>query len=175
MAKTRLKKKQELEILTEKIKNAKSMVFVNFDKLKVKEVDEFRKKCRTENVGYAVAKKTIMKLALKEAGLTDIDPKKLEKSLGTIFGNADEVAPARIATDFAKTHDAMATIGGILEGKFVGKEKVLELAKLPSKQELLGMLLGQINAPVTGFVNVLAGNLRNFVYAINAIKESKSN
>ncbi|MFA6322347.1 MAG: 50S ribosomal protein L10 [Candidatus Buchananbacteria bacterium] len=175
MAKTRSQKKDELQSLTEKVKSAKSMVFVNFDSLKVKDVEEFRKKCRAENVGYVVSKKTLMKLAFKEAGIADIDPKKFDKSVGTVLGLGDEVAPARIVAEFAKGHEAMATIGGVLEGKFVAREKVAELAKLPSKQQLLGMLLGQINAPVSGFVNVLAGNIRSLLYTFNAIKESKSN
>jgi large subunit ribosomal protein L10 len=175
MAKTRSQKESELNALTVKIKDAKSMVFVNFDSLKVKDVEAFRKKCRAENVGYVVAKKTLLKLAFKQAGISEFDPKKLDRSVGTIIGLADEVAPARIVSAFAKEHEAMATIGGILEGKFVGKDKVLELAKLPSKQELLAQLVGSLNAPVSGFVNVLAGNLRNFVYVLNAVKDAKSN
>lgn len=174
MAKTRLQKEKELNEFTQKIKDAKSVVFVNFDNLKVKEIEEFRKKCRAENVGYTVAKKTIMKLAFKDAGLDDIDPKSLEKSVGTLLGLNDEVAPARIVADFSKQYQAMSPVGGILEKKFVSKEKIVELSKLPSKQQLLGMLLGQINAPVSSFVGVLSGNLRNLVYVLNAVKDSKN-
>ncbi len=174
MAKTRLQKEKELNEFTQKLKDAKSVVFVNFDNLKVKEIEEFRKKCRAENVGYSVAKKTLMKLAFKEAGFEDADPKSFENSIGTLLGLSDEVAPARIVADFSKQYPAMVAVGGILEKRFVGKEKVIELSKLPSKQQLLGQLLGQINAPVSGFVNVLAGNLRNLVYVLNAVKDSKN-
>lgn len=174
MAKTRLQKEKELNEFTQKLKEAKSAVFVNFDNLKVKEIEEFRKKCRAENVGYTVAKKTIMKLAFKEAGFDDVDPKSFDKSVGTLLSATDEVTPARIVADFSKQYQSMATLGGILEKKFVSKEKVVELSKLPSKQQLLGMLLGQINAPVSGFVTALSGNLRNLVYVLNAVKDSKN-
>ena len=174
MPKTRLQKEKALTDFSAKLKEAKSTVFVNFENLKVKEIEELRKKCRQENVDYLVTKKTLMKVGLKEAGIADIDYKVFDKSVASVFGINDEVAPARIIQSFAKTHEALNAFGGILEGKFVGREKVLELAKLPSREELLAKVLGSIKAPVSGFVNVLAGNLRNFVYVLNAIKDSKN-
>jgi len=174
MAKTRQQKEKTLSDLVDKIKKSKSMVFVNFEKLKVKEAEGLRKDFRQENVEYLVAKKTLLKLAFKEAGLSDIDPKSFDKSVGTAFGLTDEVAPARVAVNFAKQHEALFAFGGILEGKFVNRDKILELAMLPSRDELLAKVVGSIKAPVSGFVNVLAGNLRGLVYVLNAIKESKN-
>lgn len=174
MAKTRVQKEKTLTDLASKVKKAKSMVFVNFDKLKVKEVEELRKKFREQDVDYMVAKKTLLKLAFKEAGIGDIDPKTFDKSVGTAFGNVDEVAPARVTQEFAKLHGDLFAFGGILDGKFVGRDKIIELAMLPSKEQLLAKVIGTINAPVTGFVNVLAGNLRSLVYVLNAIKDSKN-
>ena len=173
MAKTRQQKEQALKDLIDKLKKAKSLVFVNFSDLKVKEIEELRKNCRVENVGYLVAKKTLMKRAFKDAGL-DIDPKSFDKEVATVFGFEDEVAPARIIQEFAKEHEALVAFGGVLESKFVDQAKVVELSKLPSKDELLAKVVGSIKAPVSGFVNVLAGNLRNLVYVLNAVKESKN-
>lgn len=175
MAKTRVQKKQALADYQDGLKRAKSVVFVNFDKLKVKEIERLRRQCRAENVGYVVAKKTLMKLALHATGFETINPKAFDKSVATVFGFDDEVAPARIVQMFTKDHEALKTIGGILEGAYVEKERIVALAMLPSKQELLAKLVGSIQAPVSGFVNVLAGNLRGLLYALNAIKESKSN
>jgi len=175
MAKTRQQKEKTMVDLAQKIKASKSMVFVNFDKLKVKEVEELRKKYRQQNVDYMVAKKTLLKIAFKEAGISDIDPKTFDKSVGTAFGNVDEVAPARVTQEFAKLHGDLFAFGGILEGKFVGRDKIIELATLPSKEQLLGMVVGSIKAPVSGFVNVLGGSLRSLLYALNAVKDSKNN
>lgn len=173
MAKTRQQKEQNVKDLTEKLKKAKSLVFVNFDGLKVKEIEELRKNCRAENIDYLVTKKTLMKKAFKDAGLKDIDPKSFEKEVATVFSYEDEVAPARIIQDFAKEHEALVAFGGVLEGQFVEQNKIIELSKLPSKDELLAKVVGSIKAPVSGFVNVLSGNLRNLVYVLNAVKDSK--
>ena len=174
MAKTREQKEQVIKDLINKLKKAKSLVFVNFDGLKVKEVEQLRKNCRAENVEYFVTKKTLIKKAFKEAGLGEIDPNKFEKEVATVFGYEDEVAPARIVQTFAKEHEALKAFGGILEGQYVEGNKIVELSKLPSKNELLAKVVGSIKAPVSGFVNVLAGNLRHLLYALNAIKESKN-
>ena len=174
MPKTRQKKEEVVKDLTDKVKKAKSLVFVNFDGLKVKEVEELRQTFRKENIEYLVAKKTLMNIAFKEAGVKDFDAKSFTKEVGTVIGYDDEVAPARMVEKFSKDHDALKSVGGVLEGKFVAREKVVELSKLPSREELLAKVVGSINAPVSGFVNVLAGNLRNFVYVLNAIKNSKN-
>lgn len=172
MAKTRQQKEQTVKDLIEKLKKAKSLVFVNFDGLKVKEVEELRKNCRAENIEYLVTKKTLIKKAFKDVGL-DIDPKTFDKEAAIAFGYEDEVAPARIVQNFAKEHEALIAFGGVLENKFVPAEKVIELSKLPSKDELLAKVVGSIKAPVSGFVNVLSGNLRNLVYVLNAINDNK--
>lgn len=159
---------------TEKLKRSKGTVFANFDGLKVKEIEELRRKCRQQGIDYLVAKKTLMRLAFKEIGLSDVDPTTLEKGVTTVFGYNDEVAPAKIIGEFAKTHEFLKPVGGILENKFIDSAKVIELSRLPSKLELLAKVVGSIQAPVSGFVNVLSGNLRNLVYVLNALKNSKS-
>ena len=61
-----------------------------------------------------------------------------------------------------------------MEGQLVGADAIKQLATLPSREELLAKVVGSINAPVSGFVNVLSGNLRNLVYVLNSIKEAKA-
>ena len=173
MAKTKQQKEQIIKDLTDKLEKAKSLVFVNFDGLKVKEVEKLRKIFRSENIDYLVAKKTLMTKAFKVAGLIGVDPKSFEKEAAIAFGYDDEVAPARIIQNFAKDHEALKTFGGVLEGQLVSRDKIIELSKLPSRIELLAKVVGSIKAPVSGLVNVLAGNLRSLVYVLNSIKDSK--
>ena len=172
MAKTKEQKKQIVESFSDKLSQNKALVFANFKGLTVKDIEELRKKCRQENVDYMVAKKTLMNIAFKKAKL-DVDAKTLEGEVASVFGYDDETQPARIIEEFSKEHQALKNIGGILENKFVGAEEISELAKLPSKQELLAKVVGSVKAPISGFVNVLAGNMRGLVVALNAIKESK--
>jgi len=173
MAKTKAQKQEALESLKEKISQMKSAVFVNFSGIPVKEVDQLRNSCKDENVEYTVTKKTLLKKALTEKEFVGVEDKDFTGEVATVMGFEDEVAPARIISKFAKDHGNMAILGGVLEGLIIDSEKVNALAKLPSRDELIAKTVGSIAAPLSGMVNVLAGNLRNFVYALNAIKEKK--
>lgn len=170
MPKTRQEKQDVVEKLTEALRKMRSVVFTNYEGLTVPQIEKLRRLLEEEGVHYTVAKKTLLKIALEQAGLK-IDPKNILGNFATVMSFGDEVAPARILAKFAKENEALKVTAGILEGKLIDAAMVLALAKLPSKQELLGKLVGTLNAPISGFVNVLAGNLRNFIYVLNAIKE----
>ena len=175
MPKTKGQKKQILDSLTEKINQSKSIVFTNFDGLKVSENEALRKKLKEEDSEYYVAKKTLINIAFQNSNLDDIDIKKLEGKVATVFSYVDEVASAKIIDNFKKElgEEKINFLGGILENKFLSKEEVEFLAKLPSKQELQAKLVGTMNAPISGFVNVLAGNMRSLVCVLKAIEEKK--
>ncbi len=174
MPKTKQQKRVIVESLGEDIKKAKAVVFANFQGLTVAQSEDLRKKCRKEGVEVMVAKKTLLRKVCEEFGLSDINPKTFEGGVATFTSSGDEVAPAKIVADFAKTNDKVTIYGGILENKFIASDFVKNLASLPSKQELLGKLVATINAPVSGFVNVLVGNLRGLVSVLNNIKNAKA-
>lgn len=173
MAKTRQQKEVSIKQLTDVLKTAKSAVFASVDGLKISDTDELRKNCRAQKVNYIISKKTLLKRALKDAGI-EIDDETLTGGVALIAGQEDEVAPAQIAAQFAKKREIMKFLGGILEGKAIDVNMVTALAALPSKQALLAQLVGTLNAPVSGFVNVLAGNLRGLVNVLNNIKDSSA-
>ncbi len=173
MAKTRQEKEIHVQELTDQLKEAKSAVFANFQGLTVQETEELRGKCREQGVQCVASKKTLVKRALGNLDM-DVDTKPFEGGVATFIGTGDEVAPAQVVANFAKDHEVVEIFGGTLEGKFIDSAMVKQLSALPSKQELLAKLVGTINNPVTGFVNVLAGNLRGLVGVLNAIKETKS-
>ncbi|NCN07507.1 50S ribosomal protein L10 [Candidatus Falkowbacteria bacterium] len=174
MAKTKSQKKEILGGLQEKMDAMKSAVFVNFSGIPVKEINILRNTCKDENVGYVVAKKTLLKKILTEKGFSDVENSDFSGEVATVIGFEDEIAPAKLVSTFAKGHEKMKILGGVLEGALIGEDKIKALAVLPSKPELLAKAVGSIAAPLSGFVNVLSGNLRNFVYALNAISEKKS-
>lgn len=174
MPKNKEQKRDILNGLKDRIGRAKSVVFAQYDALTVKENEELRKELKKENSEYLVAKKTLMDIAFKDSGIENLDPKAMEGKVAAIFGYEDEVAPAKIVDNFKKNHEDKITFaGGILENKYLSAAEVDALAKLPSKQELYAKIVGSINAPVSGFVNALAGNLRNLVYVLKAIEEKK--
>lgn len=174
MAKTKLQKQEILRDLEAKINNSKSIVFTEFKSLGVKQNEELRNKLKAEKSEYLVTKKTLLDIALKGKSLEGFDPKSIEGQLSVVFGYEDEVAPAKIVDEFKKDNpDNIEFVGGILENKFIDASGVAALAKLPSKDELYAKVVGSLNAPVSGFVNVLAGNLRGLVNTLSAIKDQK--
>jgi len=174
MSKTKLQKQDIIQNITDKISQSKSLVFVKFDKLGVGENEELRNELRKEGGEYLATKKTLLNISLKNNNLEEIDTKSFEGQVATIFGYEDEVVPAKVVEKFiAKNKEKMEFIGGVLENKFIKSEQVVTLAKLPSKQELYAKLVGSMNAPVSGFVNALAGNLRGLVGVLKAIEEKK--
>lgn len=173
MAKTKAQKEAAALALAENLKSAKAAVFANFQGLTVPETEELRAQCRENNIVLTASKKTLLKRALSDVGL-DVDTKAFEGGVAAAFGTDDEVAPAQVIAKFAKDHEIVTIFGGVLEGKYIDAAKVTELSKLPSKEELYAKLVGSLNSPVSGFVNVLAGNLRGLVGVLNAIKEQKA-
>ena len=174
MPKTKEQKKEILRDLAEKLKKAKSVVFAKFDGLGVKENEDLRNKLREEGGEYYVAKKTLMDLAFKDSQIKDLNIRNFEGKVAAIFGYEDEVAPARVIGEFKKgTPDKISFIGGILENEFISPETVETLSALPGKQELYAKMVGSMKAPISGFVNVLSGNLRGLVCVLNAIKDKK--
>jgi len=174
MAKSRKQKELTLKDLVDQLVRSKSVVFADFKGLTVKDASDLRRKAKKENVGVLVAKKTLMRLAFQLAGITDVDPVAIKGSLVMITGFDDEVAPAKLAAEFAKDHEQLKIVAGVFEKKLVDTASVNALAKLPSKQELLARLVGTLNAPMSGMVNVLAGNLRGLVNVLNAVKDQKA-
>ena len=173
MAVTRQEKEEIVSRLKELFGSAKSIVFTNFSGLTVKQATELRNICRTQQVSYVVAKKSLMKLACQECGIT-ADPKMLDGQVAAVIGLNDEVAPAMILADYAKAHKVLKFVGGVLEGKFLSAQEVTNLSKLPTKEVLIAKVVGSIASPLSGLVNTLSGNIRGFVRVLSQIKESKS-
>lgn len=162
-----------MKALIDGIKSAKTTVFANFQGVKVKDAEKLRRECRTQNIGVLATKKTLLRRALEEAGVSGIDPKLFSGGVAVYMGG-DEVSAPKAVSNFAKTNELAVIFGGVFEGKFVDASQIKALSALPGKHELLGQLVGTLNAPVSGFVNVLAGNLRSLVSVLNNIKEAKA-
>lgn len=166
-------KKEIVKDLAEKIKSSKAVVFTDFKGLKVKDLTKLKKELREAGVSFAVFKKTLISIALKVAKI-DLDAKEMEGQIAVSVSSEDEVVAARIIEKFAKTRENLKVTGGILGTKAMSIEEVKALAKLPSKEELLAKLVGTLNAPISGFANVLAGNLRGLVQILKGISEAKN-
>ncbi|HBA36389.1 TPA: 50S ribosomal protein L10 [Candidatus Falkowbacteria bacterium] len=175
MPKNKIQKGEIIRDFNEKVKKAKSLIFAGFNALGVKDNENLRAQLRQENSEYYVAKKTLMNRALQENNL-DIKVRDFAGQVAAIFSYEDEVASAKIIGNFRKDKEKTEKIvflGGVLEGKLLSKDEVEALSKLPSKSELYAQVVGSLNAPISGFVNVLAGSLRQLVYVLKAIEAKK--
>lgn len=158
--------------LKDLLSSSKGAVLVDYCGLTVAEDTELRSKMREAGVKYMVAKNTFIRIAAKEAGIEGLDAY-LEHNTAVAFSPEDPVAPAKILNDFSKDHKALEIKAGILDGKVIALDEVKALAELPSREELLAKLVGSMQAPISGLVNVLQGTIRNFVYTLEAVRQKK--
>lgn len=172
MPKSKQQKQEIVDVLAEKLGRMKSVVFTSVSGYTMSDADAIRQKGQVEGVDFLVTKKTLLQRALEKNNLT-LSNELTDGSILTAISYQDEVAPAKIIKEFSKGREGFKMVAGILEGKLVDGASVKLLADLPSKKELLAKLVGSLNAPASGFVNVLAGNLRGLVCVLSAIQESK--
>jgi large subunit ribosomal protein L10 len=164
-------KNKIIEELKEKVSRQKASVFVDLAGLKVKDISNLRKRFKAVGSELKVAKKTLMNFVFKTVNLP-IETKKLPGEIAIGFGYQDEISAAKTLWQFSQENPNLnlKILGGILENQFVPTERVIELAKLPTKEQLLGRLVGSISSPMSGMLNVLQGNIRNFVSVLSRIK-----
>ena len=167
------KKKQQVAELAESLKGACIGVIVDYKGISVSDDTKLRKELREAGCEYKVVKNTLLKLALKEAGIEGLE-NVLEGTTAIAVSKEDYVAGAKILCGFAdKSKDIFNVKAGFVDGNVVDAKGVKELAELPPKEVLVAKALGGLNAPITGFVTVLNGTMKGLVVALNAIAEKK--
>lgn len=169
MALTKAQKQKILEDLKEKIARQKAMILVGISGLKVKDISDLRKKIKAVDGNLKVAKKTLIEKAFKESNLI-FDKNKYKEEVALVFGFKDEISPAKTVYQFGLRNEKLKILAGFFEGKFKEGREIIALAQLPGREELLVRLVGSISAPITGFVNVLQGNIKGLIYVLKQIK-----
>ena len=140
------KKEEIMKSLEKAIKESLSVVFVNFHGMKVSDETVLRKELRDQGVDYRVSRKTLLKRVLTKKAEGEIP---LLSGEVAIAYSKDEVASPREIFNFQKTHKGILNIlGGIFEGKFVGKERMMEIATIPSREVLLSKIAFLLKSPM---------------------------
>lgn len=172
-AKVLEQKKTTVAELIEKIQNASAGVIVDYKGINVENDTQLRRQLREAGVEYAVVKNTLLRFAFEATGYSALDSQL--KGSTAIAISSDPVAAAKILAEYStKTKEAFKIKGGFVDGKVIDAAGVKALATLPSREVLIATVLGTLNAPITGFVNVLNGNIRGLAAAIKAIADKKS-
>ena len=149
-------KKQVVADIIEKFKNAESMVVCSFNGLTVEQVTELRKQCRENDVHYCVLKNRLVARALKELNIEGVDSL-LEGPNAFIFGTKDVTAAPKIISGFIDKNKltSLEIKGGLTGTEFTDVAGIKALAATPSRDELLGTLVGCLVSPVSALVSVL--------------------
>ena len=173
MALSKDKKHQVVDEVSQLLDNSKITVMTAYKGTPVKAMQELRRQVRDNGTVIKVVKNRLVKKALSSSDkFKDIDASSLEGMLLYAFNSTDEVAPAQTIANFAKTQPTLEFVGAFTaDGQLIGTDDVKALASLPSKEQLRGMLVGTIAAPLSGFVNVMSGNLRGFLNVLSAKAE----
>ncbi len=176
MAITREAKEKAVAQLSDELGRIKLAVMTDYRGLSVPEIEELRATLRSEGMTYRVSKNTLLRLAAKSnPAMGEIDPATFSGPMALAMGFDDEVAPARVIFQYAKAHEALEIVGAITsDGTLLTPDQVKALATLPTREQLLGQVVGTIAAPLTGFVGVMAGNVRSIINVLNALSEVKS-
>ena len=153
MAKVELKQ-PIVQAIADDIKDAQSVVLVDYRGLTVAQDTELRKQLREAGVIYKVCKNTMMKRAFEGTEFAGLE-EYLEGPSALVVSKDDATAPARIICKFAKTAEALEVKAGVVEGNVYDAAGINELSKVPSREELLSKLLGSLQSPITNLARVL--------------------
>jgi len=177
MAVSRKQKEDVVATLTQDLGEAGSVILTDFTGVNVETMTELRSQMRENNVSFTIVKNTLLRRVF-----SDIEVKDDEGIYAMMEGptalaySADEVLPIKIIKKFAKDHKGLPRVkGGFVAGETYEAGKLMRLADIPSRDELIAKFMGSARSPLQGFVSVSSGIIKKFFYAVNAIRESKEN
>lgn len=170
---TKVQKTEILNKLVEQMKQAKAVVFADYQGMSVKEVKAMRVQMREKGVFFQVAKKTLLNLAAKEIGYGEIPAAVLEGPVGAALSMEDELSAAKIIFKASKKNKNLKLRGALFGGRILSIAETKQLAELPGFEELMGKFVYLIKYPIQGFHGVLNNTIAGFVRALNAIKEQQ--
>lgn len=168
-------KERQVAWLREQFQTAKALFLTDFQKLTVSEMNLLRSELRDRGVAFKVLKNTLVRRAYQDTDVATIGSDVVGPRAAAWTSSEENVpAMAKVLVDFTKTHPNLVLVRGVLKGKVVDPLEMDTLSKLPSREELLGRVLGTMMAPVSAFVNTLAAVPRSFLNVLKAIEEQKN-
>ncbi|NLO19990.1 MAG: 50S ribosomal protein L10 [Ignavibacteria bacterium] len=172
---TKDKKKEIVAKLVEKFKDADAFYFIDFQKMTVKEISQFRRSLRASESDIYVAKNTLIDLALKEIGKSDkIQSEILKGQTAVIFASKEVLAPAKLIKEqFDKLAKPIFKAASI-EGEYFDSTMLKQLASLPSKAENIASILGSLDAPISGIIGSINAVMRDLASLIEEVAKQKA-
>ena len=159
--KSKTKKAEELGLLKDKLPKFEIIVFTSFSKtgekgLSVAQMTELKRLLRSLGSEYFVTKKTLIDLATKDKNYDGLDVYGMDGSVGLVLGGSDYYGVAKSVYNFSKKNPALHFWGALVDGKFIDTDAFLEIAKMPSREVLIGRLVGMLTYPIRGLAVALS-------------------
>lgn len=173
MPKTKQQKQHILQELVDHIAKQTSITFVDYKGVTVHSLSTLRSELKKLSAQLVVAKKTLLAKALTEKGI-DINTASMEGQVAAIFAYADSVGVVKAAAAAMRTNEHLKFIAGYFEKQIQTKEQMEAIATLPPKDELLARFVGSIASPLSGFMNVLQGNIKGLAVVLQAIAQKNT-
>jgi large subunit ribosomal protein L10 len=170
----REEKEQIVAEVSETVRKAHGMFFTDFTGLTVEQATELRREFHKAGVDYRVVKNTLIQTALKQVTGYDGVYDRLAGPTGVAFAYEDPVVPARIIQKFAEKHKRLSLKVCVLERQVFEGSRLAELAKLPSRKEVMAAILGSVQAPLAGVPTVLNALMRDIVSIVDEISQKKA-
>lgn len=164
------KNQKMVEVLKDKIAQAKSLAIVDYSGTSANDQVKFRQAVADAGGEVLVTKNTLIDIAIGKGKLSQ----SLEGMNAVVFSNQDEVAAIKALFAFQKDSEKLTIKEGFMDDAVLSPAQVETLSKLPGKNELIAMLIRTLQAPATGMVNVLKANQRDLVYALKAIADKQA-
>lgn len=169
MAKTKEQKAKIVEKLKQNLQEQKGVVFINYAGMRVKELFALRNKIKQQNDRIQAAKKNLIKLAFSQEKLP-LQEEILNGEIALVFSLEDEIKTAKAIYQSGKDNQKPEILGAFFENEFLEARKVIELAKLPSKQELYGRLVSDLNNPISKLVYTFQANIKGLLRVLALAK-----
>lgn len=168
----RPEKVAEVQAISDRLRQAKSLVLVDYTGLSVEKLTAFRSLCRSKGVECRVVKNRLAMIAAGDAGL-EVLQDHLKGPTALVLGPASQVEPAKVAVDFGKDNERLRIKGGLVEGEYLTPARVVALSRTPSREELLAKMMGSINSPATGLAMCVSGVAAALARALDAVAKQK--
>lgn len=173
MAKNRTQKSELLVKYVDMLKNNPGYLLVDTSGLDTLSITKFKMELEETGATYEVVKNSVFKIALQEAN-QPVETQNFDGQTAVIIYSADPTAPAKLIKKVQTDTEKLSAKLGTINGEYISAERVMQLADIPSREVLLAQLLGSLNAPLSGVMNAMTGNLRGFTMVLKQLSEKEA-
>jgi len=171
---TRIKKREIVAELTEKLKDATGIYLINYESMSVEETNKFRNELREKDVYYKVAKNTLLKKALENAEGIKFPDETFKGASGMVLCYEDPTVPSKIIEKYFKDNARPELKGASLDGQMFDGTQLKTIASLPSKEDMMSSIVGSLSAPASGIAGSMGALIRDIASMVEEVAKKQN-